>query len=82
MSQGKLKIFYVYMHNSTDRSDDEVYKVKARDEEHARHVASKDMNRQGRFTVGWVKPYVAQNEHDRQLLKDHRWWATDKTHVR
>lgn len=73
MSQGKLKIFYVYMHNNTDHRDDEVFKVKARDKNHAEEVAISKMDWRGRYTVGWVKAGTEKG------LADYKWWATDKT---
>lgn len=67
-----MRIYYVYMSNTTDRQDDEVYKVKANDEAHAKEVAYAKQNWPGRFSIRWAKS--ANQTH-----KDYKWWATNKT---
>ncbi len=71
-----MRTFYVYMHNSTDRRDDEVYKVFAKNKAHARKVANAAQNWPGRFGLGWV---MGAREKG---LASYKWWSTDKTAVR
>ena len=70
-----MRIFYVYMHNSTSRDDDEVFKVKAKDKEEAKEVANKCQQWPGRFSIGTI--HTAQ-----ECPKDLKWWATDHTNRR
>jgi hypothetical protein len=81
-SPKRLKTFLVYMHNCTNRDDDEVFKVKALNEKHAKQVAYEAQSWTGRFSVGWVKPYIAKTKRDKEFLRQYRWWASDYTHIR
>jgi len=74
-----MRIYYVYMHNTTDSQDDEVYKVKANDEAHAKEVADSKQNWPGRFSIGWVRPATSSDPKNREFLKSYKWWATDRT---
>lgn len=73
-----MKTYLVYMHNVTSRDDDEVYKVYAENEQHAKAVARELMDWPGRFSVGWAMPYFPKKKADKEFLKGYRWWATDK----
>jgi len=71
------KVYYVYMHNTTDRRDDEVFKVKASSEPEAKSEA--ESHSQGRFSVGWAKPATPKSKRDKAFLRDYKWWSTDYT---
>jgi hypothetical protein len=79
MKKAKLKTYFVYMNNATNRDDDEVFKVKAFSEAHAKLVADVAQQWQGRFSVGWAMPYYPKSKADKEFLKDYRWWASDHT---
>jgi len=75
------KIFYVYMHNHSNPKDDEVFKVKAFDEDSAKELAE-FIDSTERFTVSWVMSSRQKRNSDKEFLRDYKWWSTDYTHVK
>ncbi len=63
-----MRIHYVYMHNSTNSDDDEVFKVKAENRKEAIELATKCQRWAGRFSIGSVWTVS-------ECPKEYKWWA-------